>query len=205
MVIACVALDSAAARRLTRAGLADSKSYGAGAQAHARRLELAAEIRACAIHVALEVVPVDVIDARVMRSELNALEREVARRLIAGAPGCHRVIADGKRMFAQLAAEFAGFESHDDGESVHAAVAAASVIAKTQRDELWHAIRDRYAAAFGEVSGGGYVNDGTRAFIRAYVERHGDLPPEARRSWPHPYVADLLPSLRNEGAQLSLF
>jgi len=45
MVMAAVALDSRAASALTRKGLCDSKTYGAGDEAHEVRANLAAEIR----------------------------------------------------------------------------------------------------------------------------------------------------------------
>lgn len=192
MVMAAVVLDTKAAAALTRAGLADSKSYGAGDDARRIRAELADRVRARAIHVQAEVICVEEIDRRVARKELNVLEREVATRLIDGAPTCHRIIADGARMFAPLKIRYPHFESFDEGESRHAAVAAASVIAKTLRDAAFDEIRARYTDAFGEITGGGYVNDGTRRFLRAYAEKHNELLPEARRSWPHPYLHDLL-------------
>ena len=204
MVVAAVALDTKAAAKLTRAGLRDSKSYGAGPDARARRAALAEAIREHATYVKLEVAAAAHIDARVMRKELNLLEREIATRLIDAAPTCHRIIADGKRMFAPLCAKYPMFESWDEGESRHAAVAAASVIAKVERDTLIERILARFADEFGTIAGGGYVNAATRRFIRAYAERHNCLPPETRRSWPHPYVHDLLGDTRPTGAQQAL-
>lgn len=192
MVMAAVVLDTKAAAALTRAGLADSKSYGAGEDARRVRADLAARIRERALHVSLEVIGVEEIDRRVARKELNVLEREVATRLIDDAPKCHRIIADGARMFAPMRVRYPHLESFDEGESRHAAVAAASVIAKTTRDQCFDEIRARYADVFGDITGGGYVNDGTRRFLRAYAEKHNALLPEARRSWPHPYLHDLL-------------
>lgn len=192
MVMAAVVLDTKGARALTRAGLADSKSYGAGEDARRIRAELAARVRERALHVAFEVIEVDEIDRRVARKELNVLEREIASKLIDAAPRCHRIVADGARMFAPMRARYPHLESFDEGESRHASVAAASVIAKTIRDARFEEIRARYADVFGEITGGGYVNDGTRRFLRAYAERHACLLPEARRSWPHPYLHDLL-------------
>src|SRR5262245_49995593 len=78
MVMAAVALDSAAARALTRAGLADSKQFGVGPDARARRAELATLVRARACFVAVEVVEAAEIDARVAHNQLNVLERERA-------------------------------------------------------------------------------------------------------------------------------
>jgi ribonuclease HII len=204
LVMAAVSLSTKAAAALTRAGLTDSKAFGAGPIAHERRLELAAKVHALASFVAHEVVSTEIIDERVARGELNQLEREVAVRLINQAPPPQRMIADGQRMFAPLCARYPTLVAMDRAEARHASVAAASVIAKTIRDVHFAEICARYAAEFGPITGGGYVNDGTRRFLRAYAERYGSLPTEARRSWPHPYVADLLGDTRPKAAQLSL-
>jgi ribonuclease HII len=205
MVMAAVALDSKAAAKLTRAGLADSKSYGAGPDARAVRSDLAKRVRDHATFVAFEVVTVTTIDERVARGELNVLEREVATRLIMQSPPRDRIVADGARMFRPLAARFPELEAFDEGESRHASVAAASVIAKVRRDELFEEIRAGYSPEFGEIAGGGYCNEGTRKFLRAYAERYNDLPCEARRSWPYPYLHDLLGDrCKMPGPQLEL-
>ena len=183
LVMAAVALDTGAARTLTRAGLRDSKSYGAGDEARARRAALAAEVQARARFCVVVDVEVDELDARVVRGELNQLEREVAERMIGAAPACTRMIADGKRMFAPLCARVAGLEAYDDGESRHAAVAAASIIAKDERDRQFAAIAARYRAEFGELAGGGYLNPATRAFLDAHRQRYGRLPAETRLTW----------------------
>jgi ribonuclease HII len=207
LVMGAVALDSKAAAALSRAGLRDSKSYGAGEDAHAIRCELAAKIRERATFAHTIVVEHHEVDARVARKELNVLERELASTLIEAAPEVQRIVADGKRMFAPLTARWSHFESHDHGEDEHAAVAAASVLAKVLRDQCFHRICARYHDEFGAIAGGGYANAGTRKFIRAFATRYGRLPDEARRSWPHPYVADLVPAseLAAEAPQLAMF
>jgi ribonuclease HII len=205
MVMAAVALDSKAAAALTRKGLCDSKAYGAGDDAHALRKELAAEVRARAkfiIHVEVEHTE---IDQRVCRGELNVLEREVATKMIEQAPPCDKIIADGKRMFAALAVRFTQFVSCDRAEEAHASVAAASVVAKVIRDDRFNAIRARYEPELGPISGGGYANAATRKWLRAYVERYGKLPEEARLSWPYPHLEDLLGTSRPLQAQVELF
>jgi len=205
MVMAAVAIDSRTAALLTRKGLRDSKAYGAGDDAHAIRSELAAEIRARAMFVAtIEVESVE-IDVRVMRNELNVLERELATRLIDQAPACDKIIADGKRMFSALCLRYAHFTSCDRAEDAHASVAAASVVAKALRDDRFNQIRARYEPELGPIAGGGYGNAATRRWIRAYVERYRKLPDEARRSWPHPYVEDLIGSTRPPAPQAELF
>lgn len=205
MVIAAVALDSRSAAVLTRAGLCDSKTYGAGGDAHAVRQGLARQIRTRARFVALIEVEHTEIDVRVLRNELNVLERELAVRLIDQAPAVDRIIADGKQMFAQLRQRYAHFESHDRAEDRHASVAAASVIAKVARDERFAQIRARYESELGPITGGGYANAATRRWLRAYAERYGRLPEEARLTWPHPYVEDLIGNVRPRAPQAELF
>ena len=205
MVMAAVALDSRSAASLTRAGLCDSKAYGAGDDAHAIRSSLAIEIRKRAHFVALIEVAHTEIDERVSRHELNLLERELAGRLIDQAPTVDRIIADGKRMFAALGQRYDHFESHDRAEEKHASVAAASVLAKVLRDERFTQIRARYEADFGPITGGGYANAATRRWLRAYAQRHGRLPDETRLTWPHPYVEDLIGNVRPPGPQTELF
>ena len=205
MVIAAVALDSKAAASLTRTGLRDSKSFGAGEDAHGVRVQLAASIRKRAIFVQLIEVHHDEIDVRVCRGELNVLERELATKLIDAAPTTHKIICDGKRMFAPLAGRYPHLESRDHAEDHHASVAAASVVAKAHRDTLYAKIRARYEPEFGAITGGGYVNDGTRQFLRAFATRYGRVPDETRRSWPHPYLTDILGNVQLPRPQTEMF
>jgi ribonuclease HII len=205
MVMAAVALDSRAAAALTRKGLRDSKAYGAGDDAHAIRTELANEIRIRARFVATIEAEHDEIDARVSRNELNLLERELATKLIARAPTCDKIIADGKRMFQALAVRYANFVSVDRAEQQHASVAAASVVAKVLRDNRFNSIRARYEAELGPIAGGGYANAATRRWLRAYAERYRRLPDEARRTWPYPHLVDLIGEVRPPSSQVELF
>jgi ribonuclease HII len=184
LVLAAVALDAPAARRLTRAGVMDSKRFGSGDEAHARRCELHELIRRHATFVDVEICSVEAVDAYVAVGGLNELERQRADRLIARAPVCGRIIADGRRLFAAMRARHPQLEARDRAESLHVSVAAASVAAKVRRDELFAAIAARYAEALGPITGGGYANAATRSFVKRYVRAYGVLPPEARRSWP---------------------
>src|SRR5215470_16679195 len=85
-------------------------------------------------------------------SWLNVLERELAQ-LIDRAPVLDRIIADGRRMFAALGQRYPHFESHDRAEEKHAAVAAASVVAKVVRDHRFAQIRARYEGELGPITG----------------------------------------------------
>tara|TARA_R110002095_G_scaffold134920_2_gene117030 strand:- start:615 stop:1346 length:732 start_codon:yes stop_codon:yes gene_type:complete len=192
MVLSAVVLDSKAASVLTRAGLADSKSYGSGKKAKQIRADLAARVHEIALFVAVEVVDVSEVDRRVRLSELNLLERECAARMIEKAPAVDRIVCDGDRLFRPLQARYPHLEALNNGESAHASVAAASVVAKTRRDELFALIQKRYEPEFGRFEGGGYVNITTKNFLRAYAEKHLGIPPEARLSWPFEYLRDIL-------------
>jgi ribonuclease HII len=183
LVVAAVALRPAAAAALSRRGVCDSKRFGAGPDARARRRELALHVRRLADWVGLEAHDHGEVDRFTGRGLLNELERQAARRLIAGAPPVRRIVADGVQVFGPLRSEFAQLEAHDEGEAAHVSVAAASIVAKDHRDTLFAAIAERYREEFGELRGGGYVNPATAAFLRAYHGRYGCLPPETRRSW----------------------
>jgi ribonuclease HII len=186
MVLAAVALEPVASRRLSRLGVADSKGFGSGPEAHAARCALAIAIRTHASYVRLEVCDVATIDAYVARGALNVLERERAALLIGAAPSCKRIVADGKRLFGALRDTYPHLHAVDGGESAHVAVAAASILAKVHRDELFARIAARYEPEFGPIRGGGYVNEATRTFVRAHFSRYRRLPDEIRTSWPWP-------------------
>ena len=183
LVLAGVCLRPAAAAALTRAGVADSKRFGSHGTGQLRRAALAARLRDAADSVVVRVVDVEEIDLRVRLHELNHLEREHAEVIISRSAPCGRIVADGARLFSPLRERHPTLEARDRAEQHHVAVAAASIVAKTRRDELFACISRRYAPAYGPLAGGGYENPATHRFLRAYVARHGHLPPEARRAW----------------------
>lgn len=196
MVLACVALDQEATDALQALGVTDSKRFGAGAKAHASRAALVEQVHARARHVEIWVIEVAEIDARTRRGELNRLEQEVALQLLGRAPPAARIIADGERIFAPLGRHYPHLRAENKADLSCIAVAAASLCAKVRRDELWHAIKARYEAEFGALlsgfAGGGYLNDVTRGFLRAYCARYRRIPPEGRASWPWDFVAEHL-------------
>jgi ribonuclease HII len=192
MVLACVGLAPRKAAALTRAGVMDSKRFGAGEEAHAARAGLVPRILDAASFAMVTVVDVADIDRRTARGELNRLEQERAEGMLRRAPPSRRIVCDGEKLFRPLAARWPRLEALDGGEERHVAVAAASVLAKVRRDRLFLKIAARYAPAFGPVGGWGYMNPPTRAFLCAYIERHRRLPPEGRRSWPWEFARPLL-------------
>ncbi|MCA9694259.1 MAG: hypothetical protein KC636_32030 [Myxococcales bacterium] len=193
MTLAVVALDRAGVAKLTELGVQDSKRFGSDVRARARRRELAEAIEEVAIAHRCAVVSVDEIDRHAFRGQLNHLERQTARGLLAAlevGPAA-RIICDGARIFAPLTRVYPRLAAVNKGEDAHVAVAAASVLAKHARDEAFAAIAAKYAPEFGPITGGGYLNAATRRFVDAYEARHGALPPEARKSWGAPKQLEL--------------
>jgi ribonuclease HII len=194
LVMAGVCLRPRRASGLTRAGVMDSKSFGAGDDAHERRRALAARIRDAAESIVVCVIDVAEVDRRVRCHELNVLEREHAASIIERSAPAQKVVADGVRLFRPLSARYPHLIARDRAEEHHVSVAAASIVAKVRRDELFLCIARRYEAEFGPIGGWGYENPYTQRFLRAYLERYGRLPPEARRTWPMTAIADAMPA-----------
>ena len=192
LVLACVGLSAAATQALASLGVADSKRFGAGDKGHAARSALVPQILRLATFAQVAVIDVAEVDRRTHRGELNRLEQEHAAALLLQAPPAARIIADGERLFAPLQAQYPHLQAVNHGESAHVAVAAASILAKTRRDEIWHKIAARYAPQFGpEVArGGGYLNAATGRFLRAYHAVYKAPPPEGRQSWPWTFLTD---------------
>jgi ribonuclease HII len=188
MAIAVVALDRGASAALRRAGVVDSKSFGAGPDACAQRSELADKIKKRTSLFKVQLVEVDEIDHYTWRGQLNALERRIACELLRelGVRTEEKIVCDGALLFSPLRALFPSLKAVDHGESAHVAVAAASILAKVERDAAFSTIAKRYESEFGTVTGGGYCNAATRRFLDAYREKKGGLPPEARKSWGAP-------------------
>jgi ribonuclease HII len=193
MAIAVVGVDPTQSQQLQEIGVVDSKYYGSGPAARIRRQELAHTIRQVAHITRCILVSVEEIDRYTQVGRLNVLEREVVQKLLISVPISpgDRIVCDGARIFTPLAPHFPDLVAVDHAESVHVAVAAASILAKHERDQAFAALARRYEAEFGPIRGGGYPNRATRQFLAAYGQRYGDLPPEARRSWGSPKVADL--------------
>lgn len=192
MALAVVVLDLAGAARLAELGVQDSKRFGAGDRAQEARAGLALQIQELAVAAAVELVDVDTIDEHTFRGRLNHLERDVAARLLerVACPREALIYCDGARLFNPMRLQYPRLEAHDNGESVHVAVAAASILAKHARDSAFAQIGQRYAPQFGKLAGGGYCNAATRRFLDAYKATHGGLPPEARKSWGAEKIVD---------------
>ena len=183
LVICGVWLQTSRQKKLLEMGVRDSKAFGSSARAQKRRAQLAAYIRQQASGVVLLSVDAAEVDRRVRLGELNLLEQELACAIISQGPLARKIIADGARLFSPLRATFPQLSARDGADSTSPAVAAASILAKVERDALYQNIVEPWEQELGPIAGGGYANSATAAFLRAYFARYGQLPPEVRRSW----------------------
>lgn len=120
-----------------------------------------AEAVDCAVEATADGEGTSVDDPAVLADACDTSEQRFARRLD---DACDVTVAIQARHGA------------DDDDPV---VAAASIVAKVERDARVDAIAEEY----GDV-GSGYPSDGTtRAFLESYVREHGELPDCARASW----------------------
>ncbi|RLN01923.1 ribonuclease HII [Haloarcula sp. Atlit-7R] len=151
-----------------------------------RRERLAEEIRELADAVGVVEIPVERIDAD--GTDMNTLTVDaqaaalssVARDGLSGTVDAGDTDATrfGHRVAEAVDADVTVRAEHGADET-DPVVGAASIIAKVARDTH---VAD-LAGEYGDV-GSGYPSDPTtRAFLADYVERHGELPACARRSW----------------------
>jgi len=68
---------------------------------------------------------------------------------------------------------------------------AENVVAKVERDQQYDLIVSQFEDELGPIRGGGYANRNTAAFLQAYFDRHGQLPPGVRESWSWSVLRDL--------------
>jgi ribonuclease HII len=177
LVVAAVAIpDDAPLREI---GVKDSKKLPP-----TKRIELSIRIREMA-RVEVRVVHAEEIDAR--ENSLNELEAELFAELldridptVAFLDACDtnearfaRTVGSKLRCHPRLVAKH-------KADDIYPVVSAASIIAKTVRDEEM----ERICSSLGIVSMSGYCGDKrTNDFVEGYLKEHGSLPPHTRRSW----------------------
>jgi ribonuclease HII len=181
MVIACVVVEESRISELLEIGVKDSKKL-----TPKKREELRGSILDIADGHLVEVIDAGYIDMTRSIRNLNRIETQAMAKLLNSLrPDVAQVgSADVVPMrFKSMILE--DMERPLDIESVHHAedrfpvVAAASIIAKTERDSIVSSLRKEY----GDF-GSGYPSDRkTRAFIRDLQKKGENLPPIVRRSW----------------------
>lgn len=184
LVMACVVLDERGVAALQ--GLArDSKKLSPG-----RRLRLSKFIRSVALEVKIRVVEPGEIDWAVenLQRGINELEAITAAELINGLTTLiSKVYLDSPDPLPERYRELVRRHLKRDvevvalnkAEDAYTHVAAASIIAKVERDALISSLKERY----GDF-GSGYPSDPkTREFLLTHLREGRELPPIVRRSW----------------------
>ncbi len=178
LVVAGVRASRARLARLQALGVRDSKALSP-----ARRTQLCRAIRAEA-EVSVSVASPSSVDRAVRRHKLNDLESERMARIVAklGADVSYVDSCDvNAARFGRRVSQLSGRRvlSYHRADSRFTAVAAASVVAKVERDRLLERLR-----RIGAAEGSGYPSDPrTMEFLREYVRAHGSAPRSARASW----------------------
>lgn len=184
LVMAAVAITPEQEAELKEFGIQDSKKYGSGKKAKQAR-EAAWPLVRDRSTSAIIVYRPDEIDEFVKEGRLDDLERKGALKLLEmlKATSEDDIFCDGEPIFGRLRAQWGNLRAENKADEKYICVSAASIDAKVMRDHMMEDICQKYEPEFGKIAGGGYVNKGTRAFLMAYEEKYGDLPPECRKSW----------------------
>lgn len=178
---------------LVRLNLRDSKAYGSSPSARRIRAKLALRIREHCHQITFLIIGAQEVDRRVEKGELNQLEQELAQTLIYSGPCCQKIHADGEKIFGPLQKKFPQLHAQDKADSLVPVVAAASILAKVERDDQFNKLTQRFDnEEWGPVKGQGYPNPATAQFLGAYMKRYGTLPSDVRRSWCWPPLQSLM-------------
>ena len=184
MAIAGILVDDDGLRKLIEIGVKDSKTLSPEA-----RSQLANEIRALALDYHVVLIQPCEIDRAVALGALNKLEARVMAQIIDRLkPEVAYVDASDVveerfaliiRSFLRSARDIRIISEHE-ADARYPAVAAASILAKVERDK---AIRE-IEASLGVEIGSGYPSDPrTLRFLRDWYARNRSFPDFVRRSW----------------------
>lgn len=151
LVMAGVLVPEDGKKWLQTWGVADSKQFGSGSKGKQRRAELARRIidRFCCEVMVLEP---QIIDIYVRQKKLNNLEQETALQIIQKLPA-EVVVLDGFNLFKPITN--ATIQAYNQADRDFLSVAAASIVAKAERDRLFEGLCQGFLAEYGEINGEG--------------------------------------------------
>lgn len=156
-----------------------------------RREKLAEKIRETAIDYEILVIPASHIDDMRKVMTLNEIEVNAFSKIIEKLrpETCFVDSADvnnerfGNNILSRLSFTLNIISKHKADE-IYPIVGAASILAKTVRDEKIRKIAKDLEKQLDIPLGSGYPADPiTQKFLRKWVEKYGELPPNVRRSW----------------------
>jgi ribonuclease HII len=183
MIIALVISDKNTLEKFRNYGVKDSKKLSPS-----RRKELYTIIKNEARYVlSLRIEPNEIDDAVLNGHKLAVLEAKKIAQLI-------NMVNEADIIYIDAAHSNADYFSHliqvdlikklrivceHNADEHYISVGAASIIAKTERDEIIENLKQIY----GDF-GSGYPSDPrTINFLKQWIQIHNDLPPFARKSW----------------------
>ncbi|MCP4757745.1 MAG: hypothetical protein GY866_43355 [Proteobacteria bacterium] len=179
LVMAGVVIPEDHSDRLKNWGITDSKRFGSGQKGKRLRKELADKISR-SFPCEIIVLSSQEVDDYVTHKSLNVLEQETALKIIRKLPA-EKVILDGENLFGPITG--GKVSAYNKADLAYTSVAAASILAKSERDRQFDRICRSYTKDFGEIRGGGYANQSTLTFVNWYLKVKGTLPPFFRRSY----------------------
>ena len=184
LVIAGVVVEQNTQQSLLELGIKDSKLFGSSLKAKKTRYQLAKRI--CQICPSkIIVVTAEEVDFYVNKHSLNILEQEKAKKIIF-ALAADQVVLDGLNLFKPLTSK--RIRAVNKADQQFLSVAAASIVAKSERDRLFEELIDPYFPEFGEIKGGGYANHSTLKFVNWHINNKNRLPTFYRRSYQWKYL-----------------
>ncbi len=155
-----------------------------------KRTELADKLRKVARY---EYAIMDAADIDVLRQRytLNVIEAKLFASVIEKLGPCSMAYLDaadsneegfGKQVLREMGESGKGIQvtSKHGADDIYPVVSAASILAKTKRDNM---VRD-IEKELGQPIGSGYPSDPvTIKFLKAWYTEHGEMPPHTRMSW----------------------
>ncbi len=184
LVVAGVTLPSD--KRLIELRVKDSKKVSP-----VRRVRLAEKIKIMAINYELVVIPAKDIDDMRKVMTLNEIEVNAFSRVIKKLKPdiCYVDSADvNEERFKNDILSNLSFKpeiiSKHKADDIYPIVGAASILAKTRRDEEVEKIAKKLEMKLNLPLGSGYPADPlTQKFLKAWYEKYGKLPSNIRKSW----------------------
>lgn len=180
LVVAGVLVENDA--QLRELGVKDSKLLSA-----AKREMLEPQIRKIARAVEVVVITPTMLNKKMPTTNLNKIEASafaaVLKKLqpaVAVLDACDTNAARfGKAVASRAKLATCVIQSEHEADKNHPVVAAASIIAKVERDQHMADLAREVGAC-----GSGYSSDAvTRTFLENWVKEYGTLPPFARHEW----------------------
>ncbi|OGG99246.1 MAG: hypothetical protein A2600_08545 [Candidatus Lambdaproteobacteria bacterium RIFOXYD1_FULL_56_27] len=180
LVMAGLCVTEAQLPELAALGVQDSKLFGSGPKAQAKRAALAEELKGRYPHFLVVADSLEV-DRWVGPGEgLNALERHLAAQILARFPQAWATL-DGAGIFAALTGPRVVAQNRADQDFLE--VAGASILAKDWRDKELDRLLAPHQTPMEPIRGGGYANEATLGFVLRWLDAKGQLPPFYRQSF----------------------